>query len=68
MVTRFIKKMKRELTVEENKEIIDYLMKHSDEDIRKVISMFEEKFGTPITNSYIREIIEGIVLRIEREK
>jgi len=68
MVTRFIKKMNRELTREENKEIIDYLVKHSDEDIRKIISMLEEKFGTPITNSYIREIIKGIVLRIEGEK
>lgn len=68
MVTRFIKVMKRELTREENKEIIDYLVKHSDEDIRKVILMFEEKYNTPITNSYIKEIIKGIVLRIESEK
>jgi recombinational DNA repair protein RecR len=68
MVTRFIKVMKRELTREENKEIIDYLVKHSDEDIRKVILMFEEKYDTPITNSYIKEIIKGIVLRIESEK
>lgn len=58
MSTLVLKKtMTRQLTKEEDAELLAYFEAHLEDDLEGVLEMFEKKFGTPITQHRLMRLV-----------